>query len=78
MVWLRSDFHNATAQVRVPALPAILSVGQTRRTKKALCGIDTCCCGGIRGTQHSNGVALDVEREYTPRCEEVWTIRVRA
>lgn len=52
-IGLQNDFHNTSVIVR-PARDGRLSVGQQKRTKRALCGIDGCTCSdawGMRGPQ---------------------------
>jgi hypothetical protein len=42
---IRNDFHGTSATVRVGE-SGLLSPGQIKRVRKALCGIDGCTCGG--------------------------------
>jgi hypothetical protein len=49
-VVLKNDFHNSSVTIRVPA-DGVLSIGQTKRINRELCGIKECTCGGIRGEQ---------------------------
>lgn len=51
-IMLVNDFHNTCANLRVPGLPATLSIGQTRRARRTLCGMRSdCTCGAVRGPQ---------------------------
>lgn len=52
-VTLSNDFHHSTVTVRVPA-DGVLSIGQSRRVYRELCGMSDCTCGGIRG--HQDGI----------------------
>ena len=47
-ITLKNDFHNSSVVVRIPE-GGILSKRTTDGIYKALCGIDGCTCGGIRG-----------------------------
>ena len=66
IVELRNDFHNTYVSVRVPERPCILSVHQQRRVERALCGMDDCSCGTVRGDQHwPDGEPLSVQELLT-------------
>lgn len=45
-VTLKNEFHNTEVNIHVPD-NGILSVGQTRRARRSLCGMDDCCCGSV-------------------------------
>lgn len=47
---ITNDFHSTSVTVVVPA-DGILSVSQTKRVYRELCGMSDCTCGGIRGSQ---------------------------
>lgn len=70
-VTLTNDFHNTSVRIRCEVLSHIHnlstiypSVGQIKKAKKALCGIDGCTCSGdagIRGRQEHNDKRLIVD-----------------
>ena len=67
-VTLINDFHNSEVRVR-PSGPHgdVLSARQVTRVRRELCGIEGCCCGGVRGGEHAleerpDGTALVVSR----------------
>ena len=49
-VTLTNSFHNTEVQVNVPD-SGVLSLRQTQRVRKELCGITDCRCGGTFGPQ---------------------------
>ena len=62
---LRNEFHNTECNVRCEGLSHIhnvveiqLTKSQTKRVRRALCGIDGCTCAehecGIRGRQYTD------------------------
>ena len=68
-VTLRNDLHNTSVTVRpkgttivevgnVRVHYAILSVGQARRAKKALCGVKGCVCSGDLGLRGPQDLSL--------------------
>jgi hypothetical protein len=75
---LRNDFHRTECRVRAEGLSHIygeceiqLTEGQTRRARKALCGVADCTCAqhacGIRGPQTTDdGKRLIVD--HMPRA----------
>ena len=65
MVTLRNNFHNSEVRVRVVGLPVMLSVSQTRRVYRVLCGQAGCTCGGVRGVQHHEDQRIYVQGEWT-------------
>lgn len=51
-IMLVNNFHNTRVTLRVSSLPVTLSVGQTRRVRRTLCGMRSdCTCGAVRGPQ---------------------------
>jgi len=64
---LTNDFHNSSVTVNVPA-NGLLSVGQTKRVYRELCGISDCQCGGIRGRQ---------ERLPEGKCCDTYSVQDR-
>jgi len=74
LITLTNDFHHSSVNLRCEVLSRIHNVAtaypnaaQIKRAKKALCGVDGCCCSnaaGIRGRQETScgkqlGVNLD-------------------
>ena len=53
LVTLTNDFHGTSATVQVAPAGQQLSASQQRRVEKALCGMDDCLCGTLRGPQDS-------------------------
>lgn len=63
MITIRNEYHNTEVRVRA-SIGEVLTSGQVKRCRRALCGIDGCTCGGVlseRGQQHDDaGRAFDV------------------
>ena len=56
MITLKNEFHNTETRVRAQ-IGDTLTVDQTRRAARNLCGISDCLCGGEagqRGPQHTD------------------------
>jgi len=54
IVTLRNDFHRTSVGVRVSGPGHVLTVGQVRRIRHVLCGMEDCKCGqglSTRGRQ---------------------------
>jgi len=45
-----NDFHGTSVRIRVP-VNGILTVHQTKKVMRELCGMADCHCGKIRGPQ---------------------------
>jgi hypothetical protein len=63
LITLTNSFHNSEVRIRVREFPHTITESQHRRIERALCGIDTCRCGTIRGHQYHDGARLDFETE---------------
>ncbi len=69
-VTLTNDFHGTEVTIRTEVLSHIWhtstirpTLGQIKRAKRVLCGIDGCTCSGdlgTRGPQELNGKRLEV------------------
>ena len=60
-ITLKNDFHNTEVNIRVSGKsPWTLSVSQTKRVDRTLCGMADCSCGGIRGPQN---VSIDYDSD---------------
>jgi hypothetical protein len=57
-VTLTNDFHHTTVTLNVNDESQELSPGQISRTRKALCGIDGCECGGVVGQRGPQTVTV--------------------
>jgi hypothetical protein len=67
-VELKNDFHGTKTTIRAEVLSHIHHTAevaptarQLARARKALCGIQGCDCGGIRGPQEFGGKRLIVD-----------------
>lgn len=78
LLTLRNNFHETNADVRISGFPATLTPAQTKRVKRALCGVTGCTCGGVRGRQMApDGNLLDVETTYDSNGAPQLVIEVR-
>ena len=58
LITLKNDFHRTEVRVRVQGgSPWKLTLRQSQRVDRELCGMTECRCGGVRGHQ-------DVEIDY--------------
>lgn len=62
---LINDFHKT--ETTVYAKNNTINQNQIKRAKKRLCGISTCCCGGIRGRQ-----SFSFDIDYNSKGEEIF------
>ncbi len=51
LVEFRNDFHNSFARVRIKEWGDFISLGQVKRLRSSLCGVDDCTCSGETGTR---------------------------
>lgn len=72
MIQLKNDFHSTVCGVRAK-LGQPLSKSQIRRTRRELCGIADCSCGGVLGERGPQGVHV----EYDWGNEEISLVELR-
>ena len=70
---IRNDFHGSEVTLSLPQQGGVLSAGQVRKARRALCGMAGCTCGGLigeRGPQSAQVIAMPhgaMLRPWPPR-----------
>lgn len=63
MITIKNNYHNTEIKIRLP-LDGVLSLRQTRKVKKALCGKDDCFCGIVCGPQDGYDISERSDRRF--------------